>query len=77
MKKFTEEELKKYDGSDPAAPVYFAYKGRVYDATGSPLFEEGMHFEHYTGCDLTDFMEDAPHGEEVLDELPVVGEYDD
>ncbi len=75
MKKFTEDELKKFDGSDTDKPVYFAYKGKVYDATESPLFEKGMHFEHYAGCDLTEFMEEAPHGEEFLEELPVVGEY--
>lgn len=74
MKTFTEDELKKYDGSVPENPVYFAYKGKVYDITGSPLFMDGVHFEHYMGCDLTDFMSDAPHGDEVLAELTVVGE---
>lgn len=75
MKVFDEAELKKYDGSDPANPVYIAYKGKVYDVTTSPLFIDGMHFEHYAGTDLTDFMEDAPHGEEVMGELTVVGEF--
>ncbi len=75
MKKFTEEELRAFDGSDPNKPVYFAYKGKVYDATDNPLFTDGMHFEHPTGCDLTDYIEEAPHGDEVLEELPVVGEY--
>ena len=75
MKKFTEEELKANDGSNPGNPVYFAYKGKVYDVTGNSLFVEGMHFEHYAGYDLTDYMEEAPHGDEALEELPVVGEY--
>lgn len=74
MKDFTAEELKGYDGSDPAKPIYFAYKGKVYDATKSHLFIDGMHFEHFSGCDLTEYMEDAPHGDEVFSELPVVGE---
>jgi len=77
MKKFTEEELRKYDGSEAGQPIYFAYKGKVYDATGNPLFEEGMHFEHYAGCDLTPYIEDAPHNGEVMEELPVVGEYEE
>ena len=75
MKVFNEEELKKYDGSNPANPIYCAYKGKVYDITSSPLFLEGMHFEHFSGCDLTDFMGDAPHDDEVLSELTVVGEF--
>lgn len=74
MKVFDEAELKKFDGSTPDNPIYFAYKGKVYDATSSPLFMDGMHFEHYAGCDLTDYLSDAPHDEEVLSELAVVGE---
>lgn len=75
MKVFTEEELKNHDGSDPDQPVYIAYKGKVYDVTDNPLFVDGVHFEHYAGCDLSDDMEDAPHGDEVMEELEVVGEY--
>lgn len=74
MKTFTEEELKKYDGSTTDTPIYFAYKGKVYEVTSSPLFLEGMHFEHFAGCDLSDYMSDAPHDDEVLAELTVVGE---
>jgi len=73
LKVFDEEELKAYDGSDPSKPVYVAYCGKVYDVTSSPLFLEGMHFEHYCGCDLTEFMEDAPHDAGVMEELNVVG----
>lgn len=75
MKIFDENELKKYDGSNPENPIYFAYKGKVYDATNSPLFIDGMHFEHFSGCDLTEYMTDAPHDDEVIGELTVVGEF--
>ncbi len=75
MKIFDEKELKKYDGAVLGKPIYFAYKGKVYDATKSPLFLEGMHFEHFAGTDLTDFMEDAPHDDEPIEALEVVGEY--
>lgn len=75
MKKFDETALKKFDGSILGKPIYFAYKGKVYDVTKSPLFLEGMHYEHFAGTDLTDYMEDASHGDEVLDELVIVGEY--
>lgn len=77
MKKFTEEELQEFDGSEPGKPIYFAYEGKVYDATESPLFTDGMHFEHPSGCDLTDYMEDAPHGAEVMGHCPIIGEYDE
>lgn len=75
MKIFNEAELKKFDGGNPDNPIYIAYNGKVYDITHSPLFIDGMHFEHYSGCDLTDFMADAPHDDEVMAELTVVGEY--
>lgn len=74
MKTFTEEELKKYDGSTPGEPIYFAYNGKVYDVTDNPLFIDGMHFEHFTGCDLTEFIDDAPHDDDVLEHLTQVGE---
>lgn len=77
MKKFTDEELRKYDGSKPKTPLYIAYKGKVYDVTSSSLFDEGMHFEHCAGADLTEFLEEASHGEEVLEGLTVVGEYEE
>ena len=76
MKKFTKKELKAFDGSDEDKPVYFAYKGKVYDAGDSVFFQGGMHFEHPAGCDLTDYIDESPHGEESLAELPVVGEYE-
>lgn len=74
MKRFTMEELKGYDGGQKDKPIYFAYKGKVYDITDSPLFIDGLHFEHYAGTDLTEFITDAPHGEEVLEGIKVVGE---
>ncbi len=75
MQAFNEDELKKHDGSAKGGPIYIAFTGKVYDVTGHPLFIDGMHFEHYAGCDLTDYLADAPHGEEVMAELKVVGEY--
>ena len=75
MKVFTEDELKQYDGSQQGKPIYFAYKGKVYDITASPLFLDGLHFEHYAGTDLTDYMSEAPHKNEVFEKLRVVGEY--
>lgn len=74
LKKFTEAELSEFDGTEPDKPIYFAYKGKVYDVTESSLFIDGMHFEHNSGEDLTDYMEESPHGDEVLHDCKVVGE---
>ena len=73
VRKFTRAELKAFNGSD-GAPIYAAYKGKVYDVTTSPLWMEGQHFEHFPGADLTDELADAPHGEEVFENFLVVGE---
>ena len=74
MKIFTLDELKQYDGSQKDIPIYFAYKGKVYDVSEHPLFIDGIHFEHYAGTDLTSYMIDSPHGDEVMEKLRVVGE---
>ncbi len=76
MEKFNEERLREFDGSDPDKPVYIAYDGKVYDVTDNPLFVDGVHYEHTAGMDLTEDMADAPHTDEVIGELKVVGEYE-
>lgn len=52
---------------------FIAYKDKIYDISDSELFRFGLHFNHEAGNDLTDFLKDAPHGEEVLKKFPVVG----
>jgi predicted heme/steroid binding protein len=70
---FTEDELKKYNGSRKM-PVYIAYNGLVYDVTSSPHWQGGEHWNlHYSGIDLTDELPDSPHGERVFMKFPVVG----
>ena len=73
MKEFTEEELAQYDGKNGNL-AYVAYKGKVYDVTGSFLWKNGIHqVLHSAGVDLTDALEQAPHGDDVLEKFPVVG----
>ncbi len=73
MRTFTREELRKYTGED-GGPVYFAYEGKVYDASGSWHWRGGIHqVVHGAGQDLTEALADAPHGEDLLARLPVVG----
>jgi predicted heme/steroid binding protein len=42
--------------------------------SGSFLWQNGRHqVVHNAGEDLTDSLEQAPHGVEILERLPVVG----
>jgi predicted heme/steroid binding protein/uncharacterized membrane protein len=69
----TAAELSSFTGRD-GAPAYFAYRGTIYDATGSTLWRKGSHMgKHQAGYDLTDMLKLAPHGEERILPLPVVG----
>jgi len=73
MREFTEMELRKYNG-EQGQRVYIAYKGKVYDVTGSSRWRTGMHEGvHYSGLDLSRSLRKAPHGEEVFKRMPVVG----
>jgi predicted heme/steroid binding protein len=69
----TPAELSSFTGKD-GAPVYFAYQGNIYDATGSTLWGKGSHMgKHQAGFDLTEMLKLAPHGEDRVLQLPVVG----
>ena len=74
MRRFTRLELRQYSGSN-GAPAYMAYKGKVYDVSSSFLWKGGHHqVLHQAGRDLTDVLKDAPHGPELLERFPVVGQ---
>lgn len=73
MKRFDEAELAQYDGK-AGASAYIAYDGKVYDVSSSFLWRDGEHqVLHSAGINLTDDLKDAPHGEDLLEEFPVVG----
>jgi len=73
MKRFSKEELARYNGKN-GAPAYIAYKGKVYDASNSFQWKNGRHqVLHNAGENLTDALEQAPHGTDMLERLPVVG----
>jgi predicted heme/steroid binding protein len=72
-RQFTIAELSQYDGKE-GRPAYVAFKGKVYDATNSRLWKSGKHGAiHLAGADLTEAFAKAPHGEEVLARLPILG----
>jgi len=69
----TADELSYFDGKE-GRPGYFAYKGKVYDIRQSKLWKEGMHFtRHRCGEDLTEMLDQAPHGEEKIMDMPRAG----
>ena len=74
LKKFTLQELSKYDGRN-GNPAYVVYKGKVYDVSNSSFWLGGDHLgAHQAGMDLTAEIELAPHGPENLDRVTLVGE---
>jgi predicted heme/steroid binding protein len=67
------EELASYDGKE-GRPALFAYEGKLYDATASRLWKQGVHMgRHNAGMDLTEALQLAPHGAEKVAELHQVG----
>jgi predicted heme/steroid binding protein/uncharacterized membrane protein len=72
--KLTLEELSLFDGKE-GRPAYFAYEGKIYDASSSPLWKHGSHMtKHPAGNDLTEMLKTSPHGEEKIQKMPAVGD---
>ncbi len=72
-KKFTLEELAKYNGKN-GSPAYIAFKGKIYDVTESSFWMGGDHLgAHEAGKDLTLEIDLAPHGPENLERMKIVG----
>jgi predicted heme/steroid binding protein len=71
-RRFTTQELARFDGRD--TPAYVACDGVVYDVSDSFLWRRGRHqAQHLAGTDLTAALAGAPHGDDLLAALPVVG----
>jgi predicted heme/steroid binding protein/uncharacterized membrane protein len=66
-------ELRAFDGRE-GRPAYVAFKGSVYDVTGSSLWKDGSHLKkHSAGNDLTEILKTAPHGEEKILAMKRIG----
>jgi predicted heme/steroid binding protein len=75
MRTFTRKELARYNGKN-GTPAFIAYNGKLYDVSNSFLWRNGKHqVLHNAGVDLTDSLEQAPHGADLLERFPVVGRY--
>jgi predicted heme/steroid binding protein len=74
LRKFTIKELEEYTGKN-GKPAYIAYQGKVYDISESSFWLDGEHMGmHQAGKDLTEELELAPHREETLERVKLVGE---
>lgn len=72
-KDLTSGELARFDGKE-GRPTYIAYKGSIYDVSDSELWRGGSHLRrHLAGFDLSEALKQAPHGEEKVIAMPVVG----
>ncbi len=68
----TKAQLALRNGQDKPE-VWIAYQGLIYDVTSSRLWNNGKHYEHWAGQDLTDELSDAPHTEKVFEKFKPIG----
>jgi predicted heme/steroid binding protein len=73
LRKFSVSELSQYNGQGDK-PAYVAVKGKVYDVSESSFWIGGDHLgSHQAGKDLTEEISLAPHSEEALERVRLVG----
>jgi predicted heme/steroid binding protein len=71
-KTFTLDELAAFNGKN-GQPAYVAVDGTVYDVTNNRAWKNGQHQNYSAGMDLTEAIKAAPHGTDILKDVPVVG----
>lgn len=72
-RRFTQDELALYNGTK-GRPAYVAVNGTVYDVSGNPYWNDGVHQNlHRAGADLTSELHASPHREDVLRAMNRVG----
>lgn len=69
---YTKSQLALRNGQDKPE-IWIAYLGIIYDVTESRLWNNGKHYEHWAGQDLTDELKDAPHTVSVFEKFKVIG----
>jgi predicted heme/steroid binding protein len=72
LPEFTRQQLALRNGQDKPE-VWIAYRGLIYDVSKSRLWQQGKHYEHWAGQDLTGELDDAPHTQTVFDKFNVIG----
>lgn len=69
MRKINKKGLARYNGKNGAS-AFIACNGKVYDVSRSFLWRNGNHqVIHNAGVDLSDSLERAPHGADLLEKV--------
>ena len=71
-KSYTKAQLALRNGQD-REEIWCSYKGRICDLTQSRMWNNGNHYEHWAGQDLTHELDEAPHLEDVFEKFEIVG----
>ncbi len=69
---YSRSQLALRNGQD-REEIWVAYKGIIYEVTGSRHWRNGIHYLHWAGQDLTEELADAPHGDYVFKPMKMVG----
>ena len=72
MKNYSRSQLALRNGQDKPE-TWVAYKQVIYDVSGSRLWRDGKHYEHWAGQDLTEALVDAPHTDAVFEKFKPIG----
>jgi len=73
-KSFTRTELQQFDGKE-GRPLYIVFNGKIYDLSRSRLWVQGKHMGVHTRDEnLAETIKAAPHGEDILERFPIIGE---
>lgn len=75
MKSFSPKDLQGHDGTNGSS-AFVAVQGKVYDVSSSSKWEDGTHMRrHHAGQDLSVDIKSAPHDLDVLNRVPMVGDF--
>lgn len=69
---YTRSQLALRNGQDKPE-IWVCYDGIIYDLSESRLWRKGMHYEHWSGQDLTEELKDAPHTHSVFEKFKKIG----
>ena len=72
LHQYSSTQLALRNGQDKPQ-IWIAYKGLIYDVSESRLWNNGKHYEHWAGQDLTEELKDAPHTQSVFKKFKVIG----
>jgi predicted heme/steroid binding protein len=69
---FTRSQLALRNGQD-MEEIWIAFHSIIYEVTNSRYWKKGIHYEHWSGQDLSDELKDAPHTIKVFERLEPIG----